>query len=171
MEHVVYLALGGNIGDPAANLRQGLQLLARDVEVVAVSALYETKPVGVVDQPNFLNAACMGRTKLAPLDLLERAKTIERESGRRPGLRWGPRPLDIDILLYDDAIVDTPALRIPHERLAERAFVLRPLADLNASLSIPGVGATVAQLLERVGTAGVERIAEPGWQRSGREQL
>lgn len=167
MGHVVYLGFGANIGDRLANLQEGLRRLQPDVEITAVSGLYETEPIGVTDQPSFLNAVCSGRTDLTPARLLDRVKEVERELGRRPGLRWGPRPLDIDLLLYDADIIDTPELRIPHERLAERAFVLRPLADLGPSLAIPGVGATVAQLLERAGSSGVERVAEPGWERSG----
>lgn len=165
--HHVYLALGGNTGDRQARLQQGLQRLAPEVDVVAVSALYETDPVGVTDQPAFYNAACLARTELEPYALLDHVKAIERAAGRRLGPIWGPRPLDIDILLVDDLILDAPTLRIPHLRLGERAFVLCPLADLAAGLVVPGIGEEVQVLLRRIGAAGVRRVAEPGWERGG----
>jgi 2-amino-4-hydroxy-6-hydroxymethyldihydropteridine diphosphokinase len=167
MSHTVYLALGGNLGDRAANLRYSLRALPPDVEVEAVSALYETDPVGVTDQPAFLNAVCKASTALPPQALLDRVKGIEWASGRRPRRVWGPRPLDIDILLYDDQIVDSPVLQIPHPRLGERAFVLCPLADLAPDLIVPGLGQTVRTLLGSAEKAGVQRIAEPGWDTNG----
>jgi 2-amino-4-hydroxy-6-hydroxymethyldihydropteridine diphosphokinase len=136
---------------------------------LAVSALYETVPVGVSDQPLFLNAACRAETEMAPHALLERVKGIEWAAGRRPGGSiWGPRPLDIDILLYGDEIVDLPDLHIPHIRLGERAFVLAPLADLAPDLAVPGLNETVRSLLQSVVAEGVRRVAEPGWELGGR---
>lgn len=127
-----------------------------------VSSLYETDPVGVTDQPPFLNACCTGRTWLAPRELLARLKAIEAEAGRRPGgPRWGPRPLDLDILLYGDRIVQEPDLVIPHPRLAERAFALVPLAEIAPEWPVPGTGATVAELAARVAAEGLRRL-EPG---------
>jgi 2-amino-4-hydroxy-6-hydroxymethyldihydropteridine diphosphokinase len=162
----VYLGLGGNLGDRAARLREGLWRLAPDVGIEAVSSLYETDPVGVVDQPAFLNAVCRGRTALEPQALLDRVKEIERAAGRRAGPRWGPRPLDIDILLYGDRVISSPNLQIPHPRLAERAFVLCPLADLAPAQVVPGLRRTVQELLATVDRRGVRKVAEPGWERS-----
>ncbi len=160
----VFLGLGANLGDRAAMLRAGLHGLEPEVQVKAVSALYETEPVGVLDQPPFLNAVCTARTALGPRELLEKVKAIEHAAGRRPGPRWGPRPLDIDILLYGQEITDTPALQIPHPRLTERGFVLRPLADLAPDLIIPGVGRSVRELLAAVDLHGVREIVGRGWE-------
>jgi len=165
--HTVFLGLGTNLGDRLANLQAGLRALSQDVDIIAVSGLYETDPVGVTDQPPFYNAACSARTALDPEPLLDRAKEAERSLGREPGPRWGPRPLDIDILLYDSELVETPRLRIPHERLAERGFVLRPLADLDPCLVVPGLELSVADLLVKAGSEGVRHIAGPGWECSG----
>ncbi len=161
-----FLGLGGNLGDRRASLRAGLGRLAPEVVVEAVSPLYETEPVGVVDQPPFLNAVCRARTALEPQALLAWVKGIEQAAGRRSGPRWGPRPLDIDILVYGDAAIDSPNLQIPHPRLAERAFVLCPLADLAPDLYIPGVGRTVRDLLNETGSEGVRLIAGSGWERA-----
>jgi 2-amino-4-hydroxy-6-hydroxymethyldihydropteridine diphosphokinase len=171
VEHVVYLGLGANLGDRAHNLREGLRLLAPEVEVLAVSDLYETEPVGVLDQPRFLNAVCKGCTKLTPEALLDNVKRVERLVGRVAGERWGPRALDIDVLLYDTAVVDLANLHIPHERLAERAFVLRPLADLDPGLCVPLIEHTVAELLDSVDATGVRRLADSGWSCSEGQSL
>jgi 2-amino-4-hydroxy-6-hydroxymethyldihydropteridine diphosphokinase len=163
VEHVVYLGLGANLGDRAHNLNQGLRLLAPQVEVTAVSDLYETDPVGVLNQPKFLNAVCKAQTQEEPEALLEHVKRVEQMVGRVAGERWGPRALDIDVLLYDAAIVDLPNLRIPHERLAERAFVLRPLADLDAELLVPGLDRTVGQLLDSADATGLRHVSDVNW--------
>jgi 2-amino-4-hydroxy-6-hydroxymethyldihydropteridine diphosphokinase len=153
-----YLGLGSNRGDRLAKLREGLERLAPAVQVEAVSPVYETEPVGVVDQPSFLNAVCRASTGLEPHPLLDWVKQIERAAGRRPGPRWGPRPLDIDILLYGDAVVDLPDLQIPHPRLVERAFVLCPLADLAPDVLVPGSGQTVRELLAGLDVSGVRKL-------------
>jgi 2-amino-4-hydroxy-6-hydroxymethyldihydropteridine diphosphokinase len=163
--HIVFLGLGANLGDRLANLRHGLRRLEPEIHVRAVSPLYESEPVGVTDQPLFYNAACVVETELSPDEVLDRAKAIERAAGRRPGPIWGPRPLDIDLLLYDDATLVTERLQVPHARLAEREFVLRPLADLAPEQLVPGTGASVQELLGRVGDGGVRRIAAGGWER------
>jgi 2-amino-4-hydroxy-6-hydroxymethyldihydropteridine diphosphokinase len=171
VEHLVYLGLGTNLGDRKRNLRDGIRLLSPQVAVEAVSDLYETEPVGMLDQPKFLNAACEGRTQLDPEPLLDHVKNVERLVGRVPGPRWGPRALDIDLLLYDAAIINLPNLRVPHERLAERAFVLRPLADLNPTLRVPGLGTTISELLQKVDIAGVWHLSASDWNRSDVELL
>ena len=142
----VYLALGSNLGDRRAHLAAAVAGLAPGVVVERVSALYETEPAYVLDQPRFLNAALRGRTALAPAELLELLKRIERELGRAPGLRFGPRVVDLDILLYGGQALASAALTIPHPRMAERPFVLVPLAEIAPDLVPPGWGATVGAL-------------------------
>lgn len=160
----VYLGLGSNLGNREANLRAALRGLWRMGRVEAVSSLYETEPVGVQAQPPFYNAACRWQTGLEPTPLLRFLQGLEHELGRRPGgERRGPRPIDLDILLYEEQIVDTGDLVIPHPRLAERAFALVPLAEIAADARHPVAGKTVAELLAAVGDEGVQRIAEAGW--------
>ncbi|MBD0349247.1 MAG: 2-amino-4-hydroxy-6-hydroxymethyldihydropteridine diphosphokinase [Thermoleophilia bacterium] len=144
-----YIGLGANLGDREAALRSALDALAETpgIAVEAVSRMRETEPLGFADQPRFLNAAARLVTELPPRALLERLLAVERQLGRtRGGLRWGPRTIDIDLLLYDDAVVQERGLSVPHPRLAERRFVLQPLAELDPGLIVPGRGA-VADLL------------------------
>jgi 2-amino-4-hydroxy-6-hydroxymethyldihydropteridine diphosphokinase len=144
-----YVGLGANLGDREATLRRAVDLLGdvAGVSVVGVSALRETHPVGVLDQPRFLNGAVAGETELAPRELLDALLEIERGLGRvRDGERWGPRTVDLDLLVYGDVGVDEPGLRVPHPRLHERRFALEPLSDLDPTLEIPGRG-TVSALL------------------------
>ena len=138
-----YVGLGANLGDREAALRVALELLAAEpeIDVVAVSHVRETDPVGYVDQPHFLNAAAALETSLPPRALLERLLAVERALGRtRDGPRFGPRTIDLDLLVYADERVDEPGLTIPHPRLHERRFVLEPLADLDPELAVPGRG-------------------------------
>jgi len=162
----VYLGLGANVGDRLANLRLALQRLQTLARLEEVSSLYETQPQGVSDQPLFLNAVCRVSTGLESQALLRFLKNLEWEIGRRPGgQRWGPRPIDLDILLCDDRVVDAPELTVPHPRLAERAFVLVPLCELAPELGHPLLGKTMKELLASVGKKGVKRIAPRGWEK------
>jgi 2-amino-4-hydroxy-6-hydroxymethyldihydropteridine diphosphokinase len=162
----VYLGLGTNLGDRLANLRLALARLRTLARLEDVSSLYETQPQGVSDQPLFLNAVCRVTTGLEPQSLLRFLKNLEREIGRRPGgERWGPRPIDLDILLYDDRVVDTPELTVPHPRLAERAFVLIPLCELAPELRHPLLGKTMKDLLASVGKKGVRKMAPRAWEK------
>jgi 2-amino-4-hydroxy-6-hydroxymethyldihydropteridine diphosphokinase len=146
---IVYIGLGANLGDRESTIRTALELLAADgdVQVDAVSSLSETDPVGYEDQPRFLNGAAALRTQLAPRALLDRLQDIERQLGRdRSGPRFGPRTIDLDLLLYGSAEIDEPGLEIPHPRLHERPFVLEPLAELDERLEVPGRGSVRALL-------------------------
>jgi 2-amino-4-hydroxy-6-hydroxymethyldihydropteridine diphosphokinase len=138
-----YVGVGANLGDREATIRAALAALPG---VVAVSALRETDPVGIVEQPLFLNGAAALETELAARELLETLLAVERELGRERGERWGPRTIDLDLLLYGDETIDEPGLIIPHPRLHERRFALEPLLDLDPELAIPGRG-RVADLL------------------------
>lgn len=146
----IYLALGSNLGDRRANIAAAVARLAPDVAVERASSLYETEPAYLLDQPRFLNAALRGRTALAPEALLALLKRIERELGREAGVRNGPRVIDLDILLYGDLVLDSEALTIPHPRMAERPFVLVPLAEIAPDLTPPGWDATVGALAREV---------------------
>ena len=132
-----YVGLGANLGDREATIRAALAALP---DVVGVSQLRETAPVGVVDQPPFLNGAAVLETGLAPRALLDTLLAVERRLGRERHERWGPRTIDLDLLLYGDETVDEPGLTVPHPRLHERRFALEPLLDLDPELSVPGRG-------------------------------
>jgi 2-amino-4-hydroxy-6-hydroxymethyldihydropteridine diphosphokinase len=138
-----YVGLGTNVGDRTAMLAAALEQLAADrrIEVVAVSAIRETEPVDFTDQPRFLNAVVAVGTDLPPRELLDLLLGIERRLGRtREGPRFGPRTIDLDLLLYGDRQIDEPDLEVPHPRLHERLFALEPLADLDPDLVVPGRG-------------------------------
>jgi 2-amino-4-hydroxy-6-hydroxymethyldihydropteridine diphosphokinase len=144
-----YVGLGSNLGDREAYLRAALGALAvePDIEVVAISSLRDTEPVGLVDQPRFLNGAAALETTLEPRALLERLLAIERRLGRtRSGPHLGPRTIDLDLLLYGDERIDEPGLELPHPRLHERRFALEPLAELDPALVVPGHGPVDALL-------------------------
>ena len=146
---LAYIGLGSNLGERELRIRRALELLEadEDIEVEAVSSLRETDPVGYEDQPRFLNGAAVLRTQLAPRVLLERLQEVELELGRdRSGPRFGPRTIDLDLLLYGNDRIEEPGLEIPHPRLAERRFVLEPLAELDGSLEVPGHGSVRALL-------------------------
>ena len=146
-----YVGLGANLGQREETLGRAVELLgqAPGVDVVAVTELRETDPVGVVEQPRFLNGAVALETTLTARELLDLLLDVERELGRVRAERWGPRVVDLDLLLYGDATLDEPGLRVPHPRLHERRFALEPLAELDPDLAIPGRG-RVSELLARI---------------------
>ncbi len=147
-----YVALGSNVGDRERMLWSAIHMLAfnPEVDVVAVSSFRETAPVGYLDQPDFLNAAVAIETELGSRALLDLLLSIELELGRtREGPRFGPRTIDLDLVLYGDEVVDEPGLTVPHPRLHERRFVLEPLAELDPGLTVPEKG-SVQALLARV---------------------
>lgn len=144
-----YVAIGSNLGDREATIARALELLDDPprLRLVGVASLRETEPVGVVDQPRFLNTAVRLDTTLGARELLDRLLGVERSLGRvRTGERWGPRTLDLDLLLYGDAVLDEPGLTVPHPRLHERRFVLEPLLELTPDLVVPGRGQVAALL-------------------------
>ncbi|MGI8552335.1 MAG: 2-amino-4-hydroxy-6-hydroxymethyldihydropteridine diphosphokinase [Dehalococcoidia bacterium] len=164
-QSLVYLGLGANAGNRLANLRSGLRRLSCTMIVERVSSLYETDPVGPIEQPPYFNAVCSARTDLEPHSLLQVVKQIEWSLGRRAGPVWGPRPLDIDILIYGDSRIDLPDLQVPHARLADRSFVLCPLAELAPDLLVPGIGRSVKALSAQIGAGGVRLLSPPGWEK------
>jgi len=149
-ETIIYLALGSNLGDRRAHIAAAVARLAPGVAVERVSSLYETEPAYVLDQPRFLNAALRGRTALDPHALLALLKRIERDLGREAGVRYGPRVIDLDILVYGERSIATEALTIPHPRMAERPFVLVPLAEIAPELVPPSWATTVGALAQVV---------------------
>jgi 2-amino-4-hydroxy-6-hydroxymethyldihydropteridine diphosphokinase len=135
-----YIGLGSNLGDRGAYLERAVELLRADerINVVAVSSFRETEPVGLREQPRFLNGAAAVETDISARELLDRLLAVERELGReRTGPRFGPRTIDLDLLLYGRETIDEPGLTVPHPRLQERAFVLEPLVELEPSLALP----------------------------------
>jgi 2-amino-4-hydroxy-6-hydroxymethyldihydropteridine diphosphokinase len=147
-----YVGLGANLGPREATLLRAVDLIAATpgVEALELSSFVETEPVGVVDQPDFLNGALALETSLSARELLDALLGVERELGRvrEDGERWGPRVIDLDLLLYGDEVVDEPGLTVPHPRLHERRFALEPLLELEPGLGIPGRGSVSAALAE-----------------------
>jgi len=160
MKHKIYLGLGTNVGDRKTNLKAAIDALPPDVEVVAQSPIYQTPPWGYEDQDDFLNQVVMARTDLAPQALLAYIKGLEEEVGRRATFRWGPREIDIDILFYDDLVMESETLTIPHPRMHERAFMLVPLADIAPELVHPVLNQTIAQLLNDLDKSDIELFKE-----------
>lgn len=155
-----YVALGSNLDDPAAQLDRAFEELAvlPETRLTARSPLYKSAPMGPQDQPDFINAAAALETELTPQALMQALLGIERAHGRRrDGMRWGPRSLDLDLLLYDERVLHEPGLDLPHPGLHERAFVLYPLADIAPQRSVPGHG-TVAELRARCRDAHIQRL-------------
>lgn len=156
--HLVFISLGTNLGDRAANLRIAREHIAAGIEITGSSSLYVTQPWGVVDQPEFLNQVVRGVTTLPPFKLLTFLKKIEKQMGRVKTFRFGPRLIDLDILLYDDRQVCNPRLTIPHPRMDQRAFVLVPLAEIAPEAIIPGTGKTVRQHLAGLDVTGIKKV-------------
>jgi len=154
-----YIALGANLGDPAATVRAAFAALANlpESRVSRSSSLYRTVPVGILDQPEFINAVARLETTLAPEALLDTLFEIEQRFGRHRAEKNGPRTLDLDLLLYDDQFLDLPRLTLPHPRLHLRAFVLQPLAEIEPKLAIPGRG-SIAAWLPAVANQGIVRL-------------
>jgi len=148
-----FIGLGSNLGDREANLRQALEhlALAPETAVVRASSLYDTEPVGALDQPHFLNAVAQVETQLTPRQLLWNLMLIERRLGRVRTQRWGPRTLDLDLLLYEDLVIDEDDLQVPHPELTKRSFVLVPLVELEPMLLHPATGETMLALLQKLG--------------------
>lgn len=150
------IALGSNLGDRAGHMDLARRALAAlpGTTLEAFSTLHETAPVGPGDQGNYLNAAAVLETQLTPEELIEALQSVEREAGRTAVMRqvkWGPRTLDLDLLLYDDRLMDQPGLTVPHPRMHERAFVLRPLAEIAPGVVHPVLKKTVGELLAELG--------------------
>jgi 2-amino-4-hydroxy-6-hydroxymethyldihydropteridine diphosphokinase len=155
----VYLSLGSNVGDRETHLARARERLAEhDLRVLRSSAVYETEPRDVLDQAWFLNQVVEAQTELFPIQLLGRLQKIERALGRLPARPKGPRAIDLDILLYGDAIISVPGLDIPHPRMGDRRFVLEPLAELAPELRHPRTGRTVREMLAEVGNQRVQKI-------------
>ena len=154
---IVHIALGTNLGERISNLRSAIAAFPPAVTVLERSPVYETPPWGLAEQPAFLNMVIKGETRLKPLKLLKFLKRLEANMGRIPTVRYGPRIIDLDILFYDDLVLDSPGLRIPHPNLHERAFVLVPLSDLSPTLVHPILGKSIRSLLTNVITEGIVR--------------
>ncbi len=155
-KHCVYLSLGSNLGDRLAYLKAGVDGLRTDLQVtsIEVSPVYETAPWGKLDQPGYLNCCVRLWTSLSPAETLSLCLAIERKNGRQRTDHWGARTLDIDILIFDDLILSTSDLILPHPHLKDRRFVLKPMADLASELMVPGYDQTVGGFLERCGDTG-----------------
>ena len=163
-ESIAYIALGANIGDSLSNMRAAVKALDLDgnCRVTQVSSLYKTAPVGYRDQPEFLNAVVELRTTLSPGELLAVCDKIERRIGRKRTIRWGPRVIDIDILLYDDMTLCDGDLVLPHPRMMERSFVLVPLAEIAPELTLEG-SLSARDAARRMPSGGIELIEGRDW--------
>jgi len=162
--HPAYVALGSNLSDPARQVESAFAELAKldDTRLIARSALWQGPPLGPQDQPDFVNAAAGLLTTRSPRDFLDALKAIERRMGRKePAVRWGPRVIDLDLLVFGDCQVDEPGLALPHPGLHQRNFVLYPLAEIAADLPVPGRG-RVGTLRQQVPGGGLERLAMRG---------
>ncbi|MEN9938357.1 MAG: hypothetical protein RLZZ387_4936 [Chloroflexota bacterium] len=158
----VYIGLGSNLGDRVAKLSEAVRHLQEVIAVERVSNLYVAAPLGYVHDDAFINAVVQGTTSMKPMDLLRSLQQIERAMGRRVGVEYGPRPIDLDLLLFGTFQMETLELTLPHPRLPQRAFVLKPLAELAPDLMHPVLYYTVTQLLQDVNEAEQVRLYEPG---------
>ena len=157
---IVYLGLGSNLGDRRANLIAAAAGLPPAATVLRASSIYETEPWGYLEQPAFLNQVLETETKLAPTDLLAALKSLEASLGRQATFRYGPRLIDLDILLYDQLVLDLPDLVIPHPQLAQRAYTLVPLAELSPNVVHPRLKASMAELRDRIDLSGVKLVKD-----------
>ena len=155
-EHIVYLGLGSNLGNRLSNLKAAVSQFSPQLRVLDVSQVYETPPWGFTDQPHFLNQAVKAATYESAQALLQHLKRLEIALGRQPGFKNGPRKIDIDILMYDDLVVSTPPLVLPHDQIQNRAFVLVPLNDLAPDLRHPVLKKTVRELLAAVDSSQIK---------------
>jgi 2-amino-4-hydroxy-6-hydroxymethyldihydropteridine diphosphokinase len=146
-----FVALGSNLGDREGYLRVAIEPIAKTESVLQASSIYETDPVGYLDQPSFLNMVIEVETAKAPLDLLQRLREVEHELHRERAFQNAPRTIDLDLLLYDDVVLDSPDLTIPHPRMHERAFVLVPLVEIAPNAIVPTIGKSANELLEGLG--------------------
>lgn len=164
----VFLGLGANIGNREDNLRLALRWLSERCDIIAVSSLYRSPAMvleGADPGPDFRNAVAEVETELSPTELLHFVKEIEWRIGRRPAPRWSARPIDIDILLFGDEVVESDALTIPHPFIAQRNFVLLPLAELASDLTHPKLGITIGELADDAEYDDIEHLAGPAWAR------
>ncbi len=157
----IFLSLGTNLGNRMENLQKALEYIAAKVKILQCSSVYETPPWGYSEQPPFLNLVLRGQTDLEPQPLLEFLKACEQALGRQPTFRYGPRLIDIDILAYEDRILETPMLTLPHPRLHERAFVLVPLCEIAPDWVHPRLHKRAVELLRETDPAGIRCIAGP----------
>ena len=157
-EHTVYLALGSNLGNRAANLKEAIASLPPQMMVKEKSKVYETPPWGYIEQENFLNQVLMAKTYLEPLPLLKHLKRLEVALGRKASFQNGPRLVDMDILFYDDLIFESPELTIPHPRVHERGFVLLPMMDIAPDFIHPGKQKSVRDLIAGCDLRGIVQI-------------
>lgn len=147
---VVYLALGSNVGKSVEYINQAIDLLAKSVSDIQQAKMYRSKAVGYTDQADFYNTAVVGTTNLSPQELLVFVKNIEQEVGRKKRFRWGPREIDIDIIFYDDLMLNESNLQVPHTEFQERDFVLQPLCDLNPGFIDPKSNLPINELLAKI---------------------
>lgn len=155
----IYLGIGSNVGDRQNFIKNALSALSEQVQIEDISSIYRTEPWGNQDQPEFLNVCAGGSTTLPPKELLAFIKSVESVLGRTHSEKWGPREIDIDILFYNDEVVKFPGLNIPHPYLAERAFVLIPLAEIAADFVHPVLQSSISELASKVDSQGIERVA------------
>ncbi len=161
MKHCVFLGIGSNVGDRKANLQKAVTALQRNLQINKISKIYETQPWGFTDQPAFLNQVLSADTHLESFELLDEIKAIEKEVGRIPTFHYGPRVIDIDILFFDDLILNEERLTIPHPMIAERAFVLVPLDEIAPQFIHPVSKLTIHELAQKVDRKGVMPIDDP----------